>query len=225
MSQIRYFLAAVATATAFSTALPAHAAFVLEVDTDGADDGVLTYNPNFSFGPGTTTASQSSPSPAVGMTGGDSIFGGDAADPDRDQYLYSYTPAVDGDNINLNGQPLNDDGGFGGPAAGGSGLYDIYATWPFSTNVSGGPENFRLSDGSSDLFDVFIDQNNKGSEWVFVGQATLDANTEYQLIQTAFTNSFVSMRSAGVLFNKIPEPATALLALMAGVLMVAIRRR
>lgn len=204
----------------------AQGAYVLEVDTDGADDGVLTYHPNFSFGGDTTTASQSAPSTAVGLTGGDSIFGGDGvASPDT--YLYTYTPGADGDNLTLPaGTPLNDDGDLAsGLPSGSSGLYAVYATWPFTENVSGGPTTYSLSDGVSTLFSVDIDQNGLGNEWVFLGESQLDAATTYTLSQEAGSNTFVSMRSSGVLFQRVPEPSTIVLVAVAGCLALVARRK
>jgi len=199
----------------------AHAVNILEIDIDGADDGPVTYNPRFSFGNDTTTASTSAASSAVGLTPADSIFGGDGA-AFADTYQYAFTPGVDGDNVALGaGTALNDDGDtVSGIAAGGSGFYRIYVTWPFTNNVSGGDTGYTLIDDvASILFSVEIDQNDKGDEWVFLAEVMLDASTMYTLIQQPTeANSFVSMRAAGVLFDAIgdkpldvPEPATLLL--------------
>lgn len=192
------------------SAATASASYVIEIDTDGADDSTLTYHPNFSFGGDTTMAFQSSPSSAVGLTGGDSIYGGNGASS-PDTYVFSYTPGTDGDNLSLGaGTPLNNDGNFAsGKTAGGSGLYDIYATWPTSTNVSGGPTTFSLTDGVNSLFSVSIDQNGIGNEWIWLGSANLNAATTYQLVQQAESNTFVSMRSSGALFDAaaVPEPS------------------
>ena len=88
----------------------ANASFIIEIDTDGLDDGVLTYNTNFSFGGDTTTASQSAATSALGMTGGDSIFGGDGVNL-PDTYVYTYDLDVDGDNLALTaGAALNGSG-------------------------------------------------------------------------------------------------------------------
>ena len=47
---------------------PLQSAYVIEIDTDGADDGTVTYNPDFSFGGDTTLAYQSAASSAIGLT-------------------------------------------------------------------------------------------------------------------------------------------------------------
>ena len=220
-----------------------HAGYVLEVDTDGADDAVLTFHPNFSFGGDTTTASQSSLSTAVGLTGGDSIFGGNGTNfPDT--YVYTYTPSVDGDNNATNpvaGEVLNQFGVKGSLlTAGESGSYDIYATWPYTNNVSGGLTTYTLSDANGTIASVSINQNaaapprdisgdgvpepGSGSEWIYLFTGFLDANTTYTLVQEASSNTFVSTRSAGILFDRIPEPSSMLLACIAGIGLVCLRR-
>ncbi len=208
------------------TGATAHAAFVVEIDTDGADDGVLTFSPNFGFGGDTTTASQSAASAAVGLTGGDSIFGGDG-DAEPDTYLYTYDLDVDGDNLALTaGTALNDDGDTAsGLTAGGSGPYNVYATWPFTENVSGGNTTFVLTDDmANELLNVSLDQNGLGDEWVLLGSVNLDAARTYTLSQEAGSNSFVSMRSAAVMFDAVPEPASVALLGLGGLVALARRR-
>jgi hypothetical protein len=214
---------------------PARAAFIVEVDTDGLDDGAVTFSGNFAFGNDTTLASSSVAATTVGLTGGDSIFGGDGT-LFPDTYLYSYAPGVDGDNaIFAAGTALNGDGDTAsGATAGDSGQYRVYATWPFTTNVGGGPTTYTLVDDlATTLFSVDIDQNGGGAgagdEWIFLGQAALDDSRSYTLLQQAGINSFVSMRAAGVLFDlvdqEVPEPsAVALLALGLGGLVWRRRR-
>jgi hypothetical protein len=225
---MRRIVAVTFTCLALATAQMASAAFIIEVDTDGLDDGILAFSPNFSFGGDTTTASQSGASTAVGLTGGDSIFGGNGMNS-SDTYVFSYEPGVDGDNEAFAaGTPLNNDGDVAsGLAAGGTGLYNVYVTWPITDNISAGsePTNFRLTDGTSDLFTSSYDPNggdgantgvSTGNEWIFVGSAVLDAGTEYQLIQTSSANGFVSMRSSGAMFDlQVPEPSTIVLGCLA----------
>lgn len=235
----RHLLPGLAVCLALAMA-PAHAAFVIEIDVDGdASNASTTFNSNFALGGDTTSASASSASNAVGLTPANSIFGGNGM-MFADTYTATYTPAVDGDNVNLGGIALNDDGDIGNlQAAGGSGVYDIYATWPITNNVSGGLTNYRLNDGSSDILTTSVDQNTvqgfvdptngmtfAGGEWIFLGSATLDANTTYTLFQETSNNTFVSMRASGYLFDaQVPEPATVSLAVLASLGFVALRRR
>jgi hypothetical protein len=86
-------------------AAPAGAAFLLEIDTDGADDNVLTYNPAFSFGEDTTTAAASVTSPAFGTTGGGSApldawidFNADGDWDDAGEQIFDGAPLVAGAN-------------------------------------------------------------------------------------------------------------------------------
>lgn len=188
----------------------AQGVYLLEIDTDGLDDGTVTYHPNFSFGGDTTTASQSAASTAFGMTGGDSIFGGDGGLL-PDTYIYSYTPSTTtGDVDNLAVAPGTNLGGGNvatGMAGGVSGFYSIYATWPMTSNVSGEPVTFSMAhDGG--LLVAPIAQNGFGHEWMLIGQVDLTADTTYQLSQESSLNSFVSMRSAGVMFELIEARPT-----------------
>lgn len=204
------------------------AAFLIEVDTDGADDGNFAFSPNFAFGGDTTSASQSNASTAVGITGGDSIFGGNGTT--NDTYTFVYSPTTDIDNLSLAaGTALNAAGDTATGLMGGAiGVYNIYATWPFTSNVSGGLTSFDLPHDSGTL-SVQVDQNGIGSagtghEWIFLGTADLSPGTSYTLTQTSGAATFVSMRSSGVLFERIPEPSTALL-LVVALATAGLRRR
>ena len=213
---------------AFSSA---QAAFVMDLDTDGADDGVVTYNPGFSFGGDTTTAAQSALSLAYGLSGGDSIFGGDGVNL-PETYLYRYDPALDSDNLAI---PAGTDLGGGnlasGITGGSPGLYAVYATWPYTENVSGGDTDFAV-ETTGDSFFLSLDQNFKGNEWIKLGEI-LWTSGDITVTQSSQSNTFVSMRSAGMLFEAldridptIPEPsAIALLGIPALLGLLAIRRR
>lgn len=199
----------------------ANAAFLFEIDTDGADDDVLTLNPNFSFGGDTTTASQSSASSAFGTNGADSIFGGDG-NVDPDTYVYTYDPSVEGDNLVVPaGTDLGDGVLASGLAAGGAGVYNVFATWPLSSNINPAGANFDVST-AGDAFTVSdLDQNGQGNAWILLGQINYTSGP-ITVTQTANVNSFVSMRAYGLLFEPIPEPTTLSLLGLAGLL---IRRR
>ena len=191
----------------------ASAAYLFEIDTDGADDGVITYNPRFSFGGDTTTASQSAPSLAFGTNGADSIFGGNGVNA-FDTYIYNYSPPVDGDNLPIAaGTSLGEGWVASGLTAGGVGEYFVYATWPFTTNVSGGLVNYNVAT-PGDAFTVQINQNDfdgigvdgRGNEWVRLGKINYTSGA-ITVVQTSSNNTFVSMRAYGLLFEPVPEPA------------------
>jgi hypothetical protein len=201
----------------------ARAAFILEIDTDGADDGILTFNPNFSFGGDTTTASQSIPSTAYGMTGGDSIFGGNGGTL-PDTYVYTYDPAVDVDNLVIPPwQHLGDNNYATGNPGGLPGIYAVYVTWPISSNVSGGDTRFSAAT-SSDGFVLDFDQNRGGAgtghEWYKVGEITWSSGPITLTQQPTGGNTFVSMRAAGALFEyvAVPEPSTLVLLVLGAAL-------
>jgi PEP-CTERM motif-containing protein len=218
-------------AAAMFMATSAQAAYVLDIDIDGLDDGPITFNPNFSFGGDATTGSTSIASLAVGTNGADSLFNANTTDQ-FDTFIYSYTPAVDGNStIVTNGAALNAAGDIGSTlAAGGSGLYRVYATWPWTNNVSGGDTSFILNDGvNPDLFNFTLDQNDGGAgtggEWIFLGEVTLDANTTYTLSQAVTgSNTFVSMRAAAVMFDAVPEPASLGLLTLGGLALLGRKR-
>lgn len=201
---IRTAVATLGTLLTILLSMPLQAAFLFEIDTDGADDGVVTYNSDFTFGGDTTTASQSVTSLAFGTSGGDSIFGGDgAAEPDT--YVYTHAPDSEPDNLAI--PPGTDLGGGNlatGVVGGAPGLYAVYATWPFTTNVSGGDTRYEVST-AGDAFTVDIDQNNKGDEWVLLGQINYTSGDITVIQQPTEANSFISMRAYGLLFEALGE--------------------
>ncbi|MEO1495567.1 MAG: hypothetical protein AAFV43_00280 [Planctomycetota bacterium] len=203
------------------------AAYVIEIDTDGAVNGSVTFNANFAFGGDTTIASTSVASPALGLTGGDSLFGGNGA-LELDTYEYFYTPTVDGDNLLApSGTVLNTTGDVAsGLVAGEAGVYAVYGAWPATTGVSGNPVTFTLLDTSDNtIASVAVNQNNLDGQWFKLFNAPLlDPAATYTLRQQPSQNSFVSMRSAGVLFDlvtPIPEPTGLMLI---GLAAAAVRR-
>lgn len=189
-----------------------HAAYLIEVDTDGLDDGNLLYSPDFTFGGDTTAASQSSPSGAIGMTGGDSIYGGNGSSS-LDTYVYTYTPDSQADNlIFFGGEALGDSNYATGATGGGAGTYAVYATWPATDNVSGGLAHYRI-DTAGDSVTNSIDQNGPGGQgdgvyfgnvWVKIGEIEYTSGP-ITVMQTPTANTFISMRSAGVLFELMSD--------------------
>jgi hypothetical protein len=220
-------LAAVVLGTLLLSA-PASAAHLIEIDIDGLDDGPVTFNSHFSFGGDTTTASSSVAGTAFGLTGGDSIFGGDGVFS-LDTYLYNYNPSLDADNLALAaGQTLGGGNLATGFAGGGAGLYNIYAAWPETDNVNGGDTSYSAAT-LGDAFATSVNQNGAAGAWVLLGTINYSSGG-ITVTQTAGSNTFVSMRAAGVLFERadaprnVPEPSTLLL-FAAGIAGIWLRRR
>jgi peptidoglycan/xylan/chitin deacetylase (PgdA/CDA1 family) len=181
----------------------AHAGYLIEIDTDGLDDGIIAWSPDFAFGGDTTTASQSIKATTIGLTGGDSIFGGNgSALPDS--YVFTYAPDARADNQYLDAGMALGDGNFAsGAIGGGPGRYAVYATWPTTTNVTGGLTNYHVAT-AGDSASFSIDQNTKGNVWVKLGEVDYTSGP-ITVTQTATSNTSVSMRAGGVLFERLSD--------------------
>lgn len=210
-----------------------HAAYIIEVDTDGLDDGILTYNPDFSFGGDTTVAYQSIPSLAYGMTGGDSIFGGNGVNL-PDTYVFTYNPSTDADNLAIPIWTELGEAGYSstatGLAGGVPGIYSVYATWPHTTSVSGGATRFSGST-SGDTFVTDFDQNGGGigigHYWYKVGEINWTSGDITVTMQPTGINTYTSMRAAGMLFEyeQIPEPSVLTMLGFGSFMVLFVRRR
>ncbi len=190
----------------------ARGAYLISIDTDGSASGTaITYNAGFAFGGDTTSASVSStPSSAFGMPSANSIFGGNGA-TFPDTYVFTYNPASQVDNLAI---PSGTDLGGGnlatGISGGGPGVYAVYATWPVSGNVSGGNPSFTVSTAGDTFQTAAFSQIDTGNEWFLLG--TIDYTSgPITVTQEAGSNTFVSMRSSGVLFEAVPEPSASFL--------------
>lgn len=215
-------------------AATANAAFLVQVDTDGLDDGPFTPSPNFMFGGDTTSASTSILSGAPLLPVGDSLFGGNGAN-EPDTYVYRYDPSSDADNLATGGSFLGVDlsgvaKNGSGVAGGGTGLYRVYAAWPDTDNVNLAGVTYEVISGANN-FSVLVDQNTANDPkrgfsdvWVMLGEIEYDGSSGIIVNQKAEVNSFVSMRASAVLFEPIPEPSAVVLAVVAAVGLAARRR-
>jgi hypothetical protein len=224
VTRLTKLLALVAIATTISSA---HAAFIVEPRSGGKAFA------NFSTGgdtgvPSTSTANSTAPG-LTALLG--SIFGG--ASTTVDQYLYSYTPGTNADNTAYAAALALGNGNLAtGLTGGGTGLYKVYATWPSTANISNQavPVNYTATgDGSPAVLNQLQDTDVNGgigSSWVLIGTVHLTAGTTYTVTQTAGDSAFVSMRSAGVMWEiQAPEPASCGLAGLAALGLLAVRRR
>jgi hypothetical protein len=200
------------------------AAFIVEPIAGGKAYANYAYT-----GPGGTAASVSAlGGTALGLSGINlSIYGGDGT---TDRYTFSYTPGLDADNtIFTPGQHLGDNYGVenlaSGATGGGSGQYEVYATWIPSSAITGGGTIFNVSSDGPMTVTGPIDQNvggtgNPGGNagWFHLGTVSLTAGNTYTVEMTPILSSFVSMRSAGVMWEaiRVPEPSTLALSILGG---------
>jgi hypothetical protein len=210
----------------------AQAAFVIE------PNGKASTNFSAENATGNSTAAGSGSLAAPGLTdGAASVFGGEP-------YTYTYTPASDGDNTNFNsGGTLNSFAGLeaSGLEAGGAGLYNVYRTYPQSGNNTDQPTTYDvdvLDDGTIEATDSY-DQNTASLNtglgiglWELIGTVEITDPSSPVTVNistdVAFGGSpgFVGARTAGVMFEPVPEPTSAmLLAAGSGLMLVSRRRR
>ena len=207
----------------FLLASTAPAAFLVEAHHSG-----LAFD-HFEFGGDTFSSGESIPSTAVGTTASNSIYGGDGvAFPDT--YIFYYTPGEDPDNLTLEAGTVlgSKDGSPGnghtatGLEGGLSGRYNVYITSPASVNVNGVPTTLTMTQ-EDDPIVLEIDQNNSqtgddtqitagqpfvgglNNAWYLLGSVDYVAGTTYSVTMEAGSNTFVSQRVHGILWELFPS--------------------
>lgn len=191
----------------------AQAAFMVEAHSSGMANGNFSYNWDGAI----SASSTPTPSEAYGVTATNSVFGGGAVAPVMDTYTFSFTPGIDADNLPI---PADTDMGnenlSSGLVGNGTGYYNVYITWPATTNAD--PAGCRItitSDGSDIVIDP-INVNNGGTGspganngwYLIASDINLTAGNTYTVTQEANNNSYVSMRSHGVMWEAVSEPMT-----------------
>jgi len=203
------------------------AAFIVEPTSGGKAFGNYSYLPA-----GGAASIGASPAPtALGLTRTSHIYGGNGA---TDTYRFSYTPGTDLDNTVFSvGLQIGDNYSVANYATGETGgataQYNVYATWVVSSNVSGGGTTFTVTSDGSPLISPLINQNTgmSGSPggnagWFYLGTVALTAGNTYTVSMSPVSSTFVSMRSAGVMWEMlpVPEPSTLALSLAGGLLLL-----
>lgn len=221
----------------FVFAASAPAAFIVEPHPTGLASDHFYHN-------GVSSPTPSTPSNAAGLTASNSVFGGSAS-TEPDTYVFSYTPGADVDNWDVPAYTYFGNGLYTTNQEGGqTGYYNVYITWPTSTNVSSLSDIIVTNDGA-DVVWTNIDQDDNGTIWLadqwdhdplatlyggnhawlkIADEVLLTAGQTYTVSQVAYSNTYVSLRSAGVMweFVAVPEPMSLLLLGAGGLLL---RRR
>lgn len=156
---------------------------------------------------------------AAGTTAQRSLFSGTGAAGSTDTYVYSYTPGVDLDNTTFDpGEDLGNSRAATGMIGGETGFYNVYITWPPTTNV-GSTCTITITNDADDVVVANVDMNTSGTGtpggnnywWLIAERVELTAGQTYTVTQQADGSAYVSIRSHGVMWEAdepILVPAT-----------------
>ncbi|MBN1844950.1 MAG: PEP-CTERM sorting domain-containing protein [Sedimentisphaerales bacterium] len=206
-----------------AVAAPVQAAFMVEAHPSGLANGNFAYN-------GTSAPAGSISSTAYGVTATNSVFGGNV---DPDTYTYSYTPGTNADNLPIPaGTDLGNDNLASGAVGGASTYYNVYITWPATTNVNAAGCKITVTSDGTDIVLDPVNMNTGGTgtpggnnAWLLIGDdIKLTQGVTYTVTQKANSTAYVSQRSHGVLWEAVPEPMSLSL-LGVGALLLRRRRR
>jgi hypothetical protein len=211
MKTANYVVAACAVVIAVLS-VNVQGAFIVETDKGMLFGGTPLAPENYS-GDGIESTYGPSNSTAVGTQAGNAVFGGTG---DR-LYTFFYTPSpagcLDVDNTVF---PAGIDLGNGdlatGLVGGGAGLYNVYATWCYSTNVTQDNANFTVTSEGDDVSLVNVQQYGAApgsNTWLLLAESVpLITGRTYTITQTQASADpipYVSMRSHGVMWEFV-EP-------------------
>lgn len=227
----------------------ASAAYIIEASDDPARLGLG----NFTYtGAGGTAASYSTAAAGNLPATTDATptfftlrhaYGGNSAT--GDEYTFTYSPAVDGDNTAFAAGTLYNSLGAApdlvssGMSGGTAGIYNVYRIAPANPGTTAGNSTiYDVSVNGGLQLTQTIDQNaanlatgeNVG-RWELIGSVALSNNTDAVTVTMTPTPNpigFVSMRASGIMFEyaaPIPEPSAMVMLGIGSGLILVVRRR
>jgi len=224
LMKIRNLIASAMVLILASYSTLASAAFIVEAHSSGKA------NANYSQG-GNVLRESTPPSSAIGTIATHHRWSSTA---DADPMVFSYTPGVDLDNtVLVPGTDLGNGDLASGLPGGISGVYNVYATWPASTNVTGGPSTITVTNDGTPVVSSH-DLNTGGSgtpggndAWLLVASGVpLSIGNTYSVSFERSSATWVSQRVHGVMWElQIPEPSSLLLSALGMLGVAGFRRR